>query len=202
MTPKAVRFASSPPKEYRSTLFSVEDMTDAVWYRPSEGEAMIQGCKLVAGGKIEDLDCDGCSSSLRGLEIVSEGSNEKKRHQSIVTDILEEQKRQIQEMGFVDAESLGRFAKSSCLHRQRLAEIRGKQDEMEASDSGSAWSISGISSKASPIVASPKTLPKTVDREEAEHRKVARRQARRRMGRLGQHPARASTGGCSSKRDR
>ena len=108
-----------------------------------------------------------------------------KRHQLIVKAIIAEQARHIRTWGVTDVEILGQFAHDAASHRQRLAEIRGMQDEMEASDdssSRSAWSLASSSSCsgiASPTLTSSKSV--AIDQkgqQGASGRRAARRRAR------------------------
>ena len=195
---KTFRFDDSPPTEHESMLYSVEGIMDAVWYSSSEMEAILQRCKLVATGQLQDVDSLGFSSCLRGLELVSEGKNQRKRHQSIVDGILAEQARQIHETGVADTESLGQFARAACSHRQRLAEMRGMQDAMEASNSGNAWTV-GTCIRT--VMATPK--PSSTSQQGGRVRREDRRQARRRMnGRTRPQPGRTASGGRSIKREK
>jgi hypothetical protein len=170
-----VRFAQAHTEVTR-TQMSAEEM-DAVWYTAAETEAFLQESKLISHGKIKGVVC------LRGLELLANNCSES-RHQSIVHEILDEQERLLRQeeigccAGAVDTmEALGKFAETACAHRQRLAEIRGKQDEMEAADqdSDSAWSSLG--KEASPVVM-PKKIQQTPERRAARR---ARRTGRTRV---------------------
>ncbi len=120
-------------EQYEATITSREDF-EARWFTPQELQDILEECKqAVVCSRDHDVVHD-IDSSLRGLEMVigyhdKEVSFLQKRREWTLALLKEQERlREISKDGSVDPVLLAEAIKHICVHRQRVAHLRGIQD--------------------------------------------------------------------------
>ena len=126
---RAVSFSIQPPQilmvpSARHAWTAGE--IDAYWYSTEDINAIIKESILLASSSSQCLDSD---DTIRGLELMTPEGVCMTKHSEAVKRVLQAQAMiRERENGLCDIDALAEVERSTSLHRQRIAHLRGVQD--------------------------------------------------------------------------
>jgi hypothetical protein len=132
---KSVSFSEDEQQIDLQTIPSNQALTqeeyDAAWYSAKDLRDIMNHCRMVAKGEIQE-------EPIRGLELLvtSAESSMDTRKAAVCQVLLEQEKIRLLHDGKVDPDALAEVDRISSEHRQRIAHLRAIQDAEVASGSG------------------------------------------------------------------